>query len=103
MKRIDAQASEGDQHSLGRQVDACTSNNTADLLIPANSNTDNSDNEFASTHASRSDEEQTTTTDAINEVNAHNSHCRIDDVANDSNDERIADTSRLEESRPVID
>ena len=65
-------------------------------------NTDDGDDEFADTHASRTDKEKTATADTIDELNTNKDHGGAHHRDNDSDNECVCDTSTLEERGTVV-
>lgn len=88
------QTDEGDKDTLSSQVDSLTTG-----INLADSDTNDSDDVFRETHANGANDQKTSATNAIDELNTNDGRSSVDDIGNDGNREGVADTSRLEEGR----
>lgn len=75
----DVDADEGDENLL------------ASLIVDRDGYTNDSDEELADEHTSRTPQKQTTTTNAINGEDTRNSHTDVDDIGGDGDQEWVRD------------
>ena len=84
-------ADEGNKDTLSSQV------------LDRDSDTDDGDDELANTHSCGTDEEETTTTEALDTPDTGESHEDIDDTSSNGDDERVGDTGGIEERGAVVE
>lgn len=88
-KEENVEADEGDENLVGNSGE--------------NGNTDNGNDEFANTHSDGSQEKQAATTHLLNEVKTGQSGGDVDQIGDETDDERIPDTRVLEELSTVVE
>ena len=93
----DVDADEGDEHSLGGQVDGSS------LLGGSDGDSDDGDEELAGAHDDGSPDEELPSAGSVDEEDTGDGHDDVDDVGDDGDDERVRDTGSLEEGGSVVE
>lgn len=73
------------------------------LVVNGDGDTDDGDKVFANTHANGTDEQETTTTEALDTPHSGEGHEHIDDVSRNRNEEGVLDAGVLEERSTLKD